>query len=90
MLHELKCWPDFYMRIVSGEKTFEIRKDDRGYRAGDRLWLREWNHGRKEYTGRSCVVTVPYLLGGQWPGLTEGYVVMSVQLTPEGERARHD
>src|SRR3954470_11426726 len=40
--HELKCWPEFYKALVSGEKTFELRKNDRGFRVGDVLWLREW------------------------------------------------
>jgi Domain of unknown function (DUF3850) len=79
MRHELKCWPDFYARIITDEKTFELRTDDRGYRAGDELWLREWNATTQAYTGRACVVDVPYLLAGTWPGLTEGYVVMSIR-----------
>lgn len=78
--HELKCWPDFYKRVVSGEKTFELRKDDRGFRGGDQLWLREWDHARQVYTGRECIVDVPYLLAGQWPGLVDGFVVMSIRL----------
>lgn len=26
-VHELKTWPDFFARVLSGEKTFEIRKE---------------------------------------------------------------
>ena len=78
--HELKCWPDFFSKVITGEKTFELRKNDRDYHGGDELWLREWDHNRKAYTGRECVVDVPYLLAGQWPGLAEGYVVMSIRL----------
>lgn len=80
MRHELKCWPDFYGRILTGEKTFELRLNDRDYHGGDRLWLREWDHTRQEYTGRDCLVEVPYLLAGDWPGLMDGFVVMSIRL----------
>lgn len=79
-LHELKCWPDFYARVISGEKMFEIRQNDREYHGGDQLWLREWHPTRHAYTGRECVVDVPYLLAGAWPGLMDGYVVMSIRL----------
>lgn len=72
--HELKCWPEFFKDIASGAKTFEARKDDRGYRAGDVLRLREWMRDGG-YTGREATVTVTYLLAGR-PWLTEGYVVM--------------
>ena len=29
MIHELKCEKQFFDAVVNGEKTFEIRKDDR-------------------------------------------------------------
>jgi uncharacterized protein DUF3850 len=39
MRHELKCWPDYFARLADGSKTFEIRRNDRGYQAGDELVL---------------------------------------------------
>lgn len=41
--HELKCRPEFFYRLSIGQKTFEIRKNDRDYQVGDILILREWN-----------------------------------------------
>jgi hypothetical protein len=76
--HELKTWPDFFKAIWDNEKHFELRKDDRGYQAGDTLLLREWSK-RSGYSGRALRVGVPYLLGGQWPGLQDGYVIMSIE-----------
>lgn len=43
MIHELKVWPDYFARLADGSKTFEVRKDDRGFQAGDELLLREWD-----------------------------------------------
>ena len=83
--HELKCWPEFFSAILTGEKTFELRKDDRQppFRAGDVLWLREWRRltvkpTTGEYTGRDLRVTVTYVLSGF--GLEKDYVVMGFRL----------
>lgn len=76
--HDLKTWPEFFVAVWNNEKHFEMRKDDRGYQAGDTLLLREWSKA-KGYTGRAVRVEVPYLLGGEWPGLERGYVVMSIE-----------
>ncbi len=75
--HDLKCWPDFYAPLESGEKTFELRKDDRGFHAGDTLVLREWLPTAKEYTGREMRRTVTYLVCGL-PWLQPGYVCMAL------------
>lgn len=40
--HDLKCWPEFFCPVRSRLKTFEIRKNDRDYKEGDRLYLREF------------------------------------------------
>jgi hypothetical protein len=80
-IHELKTWPEFYERIISGEKTFEVRKDDRGFRVGDVLRLREWRRLSIDptygsYTGRETLRPVTYVLSG-W-GLDLGYVCMAL------------
>lgn len=41
--HDLKTWPVYFERVWQGEKTFEIRLDDRGYQKGDTAVLREWD-----------------------------------------------
>lgn len=79
MTHELKTWPDFYRVVESGEKTFEIRLNDRDFHVGDTLWLREYTAKTKVYSGRSCRRVVTYLLAGEWPGLAPGYVVMAIR-----------
>jgi hypothetical protein len=43
MIHELKIWPQFYCRVADGSKTFELRKNDRGFQPGDEVVLREWD-----------------------------------------------
>ena len=78
--HDIKVWPEFFEPLLTGEKTFELRKDDRGFRAGDVLVLREWSPKTKAYTGRSLTRLVTYLISGAW-GLERDYVCMALGLT---------
>jgi hypothetical protein len=43
MLHELKIWPQYFDAVMTGRKNFEVRKNDRGFQAGDVVILREWD-----------------------------------------------
>ena len=38
-VHQLKTWPQYWDAVQRGEKTFEVRKDDRGFQRGDILEL---------------------------------------------------
>lgn len=76
--HELKIWPEFFQPVLSGEKSFEIRENDRGYKVGDRLWLREWEGQTNGYSGQSCKVDVTYILTGL--GLLPGWVALGIKL----------
>lgn len=50
--HELKVVPPYFDALVSGSKTFEVRKNDRAYQRGDVLRLREWHPAPK--MGHHC------------------------------------
>jgi len=89
MHHELKIAPPYFQAVLDGKKTFEIRKNDRGYNAGDTVLLREWDgtengsyRSRDErYTARTFAATIGYVTGyEQQPG----YVVFSL-LTDNAE-----
>ena len=79
MTHELKILPQYYKEIISQRKTFEIRKDDRNFQVGDRLFLREWD-GEK-YTGRlTRNREITYILrDAEKYGLKEGYCILGIQ-----------
>lgn len=47
MHHELKIEPPYFQAVIDGRKTFEIRKNDRGYNAGDTVLLREYDDTSK-------------------------------------------
>lgn len=60
MIHELKITPEYFDAILSGDKTFEVRRDDRPYAVNDGLCLREYKgHG---YTGRELACKVSYVM----------------------------
>lgn len=50
--HLLKCWPEHFEAVWRGEKTHEIRRNDRDYKAGDLVTLAEWMPDSKRATGR--------------------------------------
>lgn len=78
MIHQLKQKSEFFERVISGEKTFEVRVNDRGYEPGDYLALNEID-SEENYTGRSCIVYVNYILC-DLPGLlAENVIVMSIK-----------
>jgi ASC-1-like (ASCH) protein len=78
MTHELKCWPEYFGAVWCGKKNFEVRKNDRGYRVGDELILREWNPNIESYTGRMLRMEVTYILDDP-AFVKEGYVIMGIQ-----------
>ncbi len=81
MVHKLKCWPEQFEAVVSGLKTAEMRLNDRDFKVGDQLLLREWvpyKHGRG-YTGRKQLVEVTHMLFGEQFGVLKGFVCMSIR-----------
>lgn len=87
--HELKVWPPFFDAVRVGNKTFEVRKDDRDFTEGDTLILREWNPYKPEpkYTGRECRLKVTYKLTGGHFGIEAGFCVLGIsRIDAEGGR----
>lgn len=85
--HELKIVPAYFGPIASGEKTFEVRRDDRGFQRGDILRLREYDpeKGRlSAYTGDELFARIKWILTGGQFGIEPGYVVMAIELDFEG------
>lgn len=81
MVHELKTWPEYFQSMLIGQKSFELRKNDRGFKIGQALKLLEFNDKTKEYTGRVLLRRITYVLQGKEAeefGLKEGYCVMSL------------
>ena len=78
MKHELKILPQYFEEVWNGNKTFELRKDDRDYKIGDTLRLLEFDYGT--YTGRECNRTILYILrDADQYGLKEDFVILAIK-----------
>ena len=51
---EKKCWPEFFEKFVSGERTLELRLADFDLKEGDTIIMKEYNPETKQYTGRKA------------------------------------
>jgi len=77
MVHELKTIAPYFDEVRHGNKTFEIRKDDRGFKKGDILVLREWV--KDKYTERIETFVVSYILrDAEDFGLKKGFVILGL------------
>lgn len=82
MVHELKTWEKYFQLMVSGEKTFELRKNDRGFVAGHELLLREYNPLAQTYTGQTLRQKITYVLENSEAeefGLKPGFCIMGLK-----------
>ena len=77
MIHELKILPKYFRSVLRGDKTFEVRKNDRNFQVGDKLILKEWENG--EYTGNIIEKNVTYILDDSSGYVLDGYVIMGIK-----------
>lgn len=81
--HVVKCWPEYFKAIQSGEKTFDLRFDDRDYQIGDDLVQEEFRVGVGEYTGRELRCKITFIARGEQFerfGLMKGYACLAIKL----------
>lgn len=59
------------------KKQFEVRNDDRKYKVGDFLVLKEYK--KNVFTGRQITALIEYKLEGGKFGIKDGYCVLSIK-----------
>ena len=72
--------------VFAGTKNFEVRKNDRDFKIGDELLLKEYDNGKysdhsdsgNRQTGRILHRRIDYVLHGGQLGIEEGYCVMAL------------
>lgn len=75
MTHELKILPEYYNQVIVGNKNWELRKNDRCFKVGDLIVIREWV---EDYTGRLLVGHVKFILEN-YAGIESGYCILSIE-----------
>lgn len=80
-VHELKIVPEYFRAVKEGKKTFEIRKNDRNFKVGEYIDLREYS-GDKGYTGNRLCLKIVYIIESDWfpQGLKDGYCVLGIEV----------
>lgn len=86
--HKLKLDIEFCDAVFNGEKTFEVRLNDRGFQTGDRIkFIPVDNHRQAEtihHKIENREYEITYILNG-W-GIKNGYVVLAIKELPFTER----
>jgi ParB family transcriptional regulator, chromosome partitioning protein len=87
IMHELKTINPYFTDTWDGKKPFEIRFNDRSFKTGDLLWLREYDReealvgGTDGYSGREMICEVLNVLPeNTFEGLTKGYCAMTIKI----------
>lgn len=57
-----KVGPEYFEKILSGQKKFELRLADFDVVEGDTLLLEEWDPKTKDYTGRSVEKNATFVI----------------------------
>ena len=81
--HELKCWPYYFILVIQGRKPFEIRINDRNYKCGQRVLLREYYPELDDYSGNTFSFRISYVLKNH-VGLKKGFCILGIGLDKRG------
>lgn len=81
-VHDVKLGITFFDDVKTGRKTFELRKNDRGYKEGDIIVMHEYKDGTT--TGRTIEKKIVYMLE-DFTGLEDGYCILGLGEVKAGE-----
>lgn len=81
-VHDVKLGTTFFDDVKTGRKTFELRKNDRGYKKGDIIVMHEYKDGTT--TGRTIEKKIVYMLE-DFTGLEDGYCILGLGEVKAGE-----
>lgn len=83
MLHHLKTDPEIFQKVFENKKLFELRKNDRDFKVGHWLVLKEFDRNTQTYSGREICKEIEYLLKGGQYGLEKGYVAIQLSTSSQ-------
>ena len=74
-MHVLKLQQPYFNDVFFNRKEFELRKNDRDFKIGDRLTLVEYPSENPRYIFKE----IKYILYGGLYGLADGYVILGLK-----------
>lgn len=77
MEHCLKTWPEWFNLTKEGKKTYELRFNDRNFKEGDILVLKEYNPTSQEYTGNEIRKIIGHSMEDT-SYIAPGFILMSL------------
>lgn len=77
-VHHLKTLSEFFSDVKSGNKTFEVRQNDRNFQVGDTLILDEFNTDKQIVTGAWVPKEITYILDDP-RYCKEGFVILGIK-----------
>lgn len=87
MTHEIKIQKEFAQAVYLGEKTFEVRNNDRGYQKGDLIVFQVKDGALRDLTHplNDMIFQITYVLGS-FAGLAQNYVAFAIRDVTEDMR----
>ncbi|EJL6393191.1 DUF3850 domain-containing protein [Vibrio navarrensis] len=76
-IHQLKVRQEYFLEVLAGRKTHEVRRNDRDYKKGDVLNLCEIEENG-EPTGQQLNAQISHVLQGGEFGIADGWCVLSL------------
>lgn len=84
MIHTLQCESSWFNSVARGDKTFEVRHDDRDYQVGDTIRLIEHVDGSLNLNPKTLWLKIHYILRSQQVKhldlLQDGVCILGIRL----------
>lgn len=77
MIHKVKILPEYFNAVLYHKKRFEIRFNDRNYKVGDTVLLREYDPITDCFTGRELSCEITYITNFMQK---DNYIVFSFEI----------
>ena len=80
MKHQLKIEQQYFIHILEGKKTFEIRKNDRDFQVGDKIGFLPLESDEYDYTTCEYIhfnYEITYIHQGF--GVCQSYVILGIK-----------
>lgn len=77
-IHIIKIEPQYFKKAAADLKPWEIRVNDRDYKSGDILVLKEWDPDKKEFTGKILIRRITEVFK-DLPYLPNDVVIMTIK-----------